>query len=171
MATTEATTDTGDGGRVVVGLDASVEARAALRYALAEARRRAAELEVVTAFVSPERLAVLLRVPIMTAEAEFAAAAEAAARSVVEEELAAGRTEHPGDDEPRVVVRAVAGDPGPVLAHAATGAARLVLGHRGRGTVASAALGSVGWWCLRHATCPLTVVPPDGARHPGSRRG
>ncbi len=166
MATTETTADTGDGGRVVVGLDDSVGARAALRYALEEARRRAAEIEVVTAFVSPERLAVLLKMPIVAAKAEFAAAAEAAARSVVEEVLAAEKTEHPGGAEPRVVIRAAAGDPGPVLADAATGAARLVLGHRGRGAVATASLGSVGWWCLRHAPCPLTVVPPARAGHP-----
>ncbi|WP_420791808.1 hypothetical protein [Actinomycetospora callitridis] len=26
-------------------------------------------------------------------------------------------------------------------------------------------LGSVAWWCLRNAPCPLTVVPPPG-EHP-----
>lgn len=166
MAATDATAGDGDGGRVVVGLDDSVGARAALRYALAEAGGRDAVLEVVTAFVPPERLALLLRVPIAEAESEFATAFEAEARSVVEEVLAARRTEHPEAAEPRVVVRAVAGDPGPVLARTATGAARLVLGHRGRGAIATAALGSVGWWCLRHATCPLTVVPPAGAGRP-----
>ncbi|PVZ06319.1 universal stress protein [Actinomycetospora cinnamomea] len=157
-----------DGGRrdqrVVVGLDDSVGARAALRHALAEARRRDATLEVVTAFVSPEQLAAIVGIPIAVERAEVAAAAEAAARAVVDEVLAADRVEHPGVSEPPVVVRAVAGDPGPVLTAASTGAARLVLGHRGRGLAATATLGSVGWWCLRHATCPVTVVPPAGRR-------
>ncbi|MDF2977084.1 MAG: universal stress protein [Actinomycetospora sp.] len=164
-ATETATGADGD-RRVVVGLDDSVGARTALRYAMAEARRLGGVLEVVTAFVSPERLAVLLRVPLVAAREEFAAAAEAAARAVVDEVLAAARIEDPGAVEPVVVVRAMPGDPGPVLAEASAGAARLVVGHRGRGRATTAALGSVGWWCLRHATCPVTVVPPAGTARP-----
>lgn len=148
-----------DAGRVVVGLDDSVGARAALRYALDEARRRDGTLEVVTAFMSPERLAVLARIPVVAERDDVAAATEAAARAVVDEVLAAERVEHPDRALPRVEVRAVAGDPGPVLADAAAGAALLVLGHRGRGRAATTLLGSVGWWCLRHADCPLTVLP------------
>lgn len=151
-----------DHRRVVVGLDDSVGARAALRHALREARRRDAALDVVTTFISPERLAVLVRMPIVARRAEVAAAAEAGARAVVDEVLAGERAEHPDADLPAVGVRAVAGDPGPALAEAATGAALLVLGHRGRGGVATTTLGSVGWWCLRHAPCPVTIVPPPG---------
>ncbi|MDD7939546.1 universal stress protein [Actinomycetospora lutea] len=148
-----------DRPRVVVGLDDSIGARAALRYALGEARRDGATVDAVAVYVSPERFAVLARVPIVAERAQVAAATEAAARAVVDEVLAADRVEHPGRDLPPVTVRAVPGDPGPALGAAGDGAARLVVGHRGRGAVATGLLGSVGWWCLRHAPCPLTVVP------------
>lgn len=30
---------------------------------------------------------------------------------------------------------------------------------------ATTVLGSVGWWCMRHAPCPVTVVPlPESDR-------
>lgn len=158
-------TDQGGEPRVVVGIDGSVGARAALRQALHEARRRGARLDVVAAFISPERLAVVNRLPIVTEREAVAAAVEAAARSEVDEVVADDRAEYPGAVAPAVTVRSEAGDPGPVLTRAAAGAQLLVVGHRGRGGVATTLLGSVAWWCLRHAPCPLTVVPPPG-RHP-----
>ena len=151
--------------RVVVGIDGSAGSRAALRHGLDEARRRGARLEVVAAFISPERLAVVNRLPIVTEREAVAAAAEAAARTEVDEVVAGDLAEHPEAPAPPIAVRAVAGDPGPVLTEAAVGAQLLVVGHRGRGGVASTVLGSVAWWCLRHAPCPLTVVPPPG-EHP-----
>lgn len=42
----------------------------------------------------------------------------------------------------------------------------LVLGHRGRGAVRSALLGSVGLHCVLHAPCPVTVVRSAAAREP-----
>jgi nucleotide-binding universal stress UspA family protein len=42
----------------------------------------------------------------------------------------------------------------------------LVLGHRGRGPVASAVLGSVGLHCILHATCPVTIVRPSEVGDP-----
>ena len=47
-----------------------------------------------------------------------------------------------------------------MLVEASEGADLLVLGHRGRGAVRSALLGSVGLHCVLHATCPVTVVRP-----------
>jgi hypothetical protein len=57
-----------------------------------------------------------------------------------------------------VTVEATTGAPGPVLVDAARGADLLVLGHRGRGAVRSALLGSVGLHCALHASCPVTIV-------------
>ena len=57
-------------------------------------------------------------------------------------------------------VEAIAGPPGPVLVDASEGADLHVLGHRGRGALSSALLGSVGLHCVLHATCPVTVVRP-----------
>jgi nucleotide-binding universal stress UspA family protein len=50
------------------------------------------------------------------------------------------------------------GRPGPALAAAAAGAHCLAVGRRAAGVH----LGSVADHCLRHATVPLVVVPPDG---------
>ncbi|MDD7918798.1 universal stress protein [Actinomycetospora callitridis] len=97
--------------RVVVGIDGSVGARAALRQALHEARRRGARLDVVAAFISPERLAVVNRLPIVTEREAVAAAAEAAARTEVDEVVAGDLAEHPDAPAPPIAVRAVAGRP------------------------------------------------------------
>lgn len=149
----------GRGPRVVVGLDSSAGARAALRFGLSEARRRNLPLDVVTAFVSPERLGATLGIPIVADLATVAGDAQASARAVVDEVVAAEHVDRPREGLPDITVRAVAGDPGPVLTAAASDAELLVLGHAGRGAVTSVVLGSVGWWCLRHLRCPLTIVP------------
>jgi len=57
-----------------------------------------------------------------------------------------------------VTIEATTGAPGPVLVDAARGADLLVLGHRGRGVMRSALLGSVGLYCVLHASCPVTIV-------------
>jgi nucleotide-binding universal stress UspA family protein len=54
----------------------------------------------------------------------------------------------------------VLGAPGRVLVEQARGAELLVLGHRGRGGVASVVLGSVGLYCVLHAPCSVTIVRP-----------
>jgi nucleotide-binding universal stress UspA family protein len=52
--------------------------------------------------------------------------------------------------------RVVEGQAGPVLAEAAEGADLLVVGNRGHGGLAEALLGSVGQYCVRHAPCRAT---------------
>jgi nucleotide-binding universal stress UspA family protein len=48
------------------------------------------------------------------------------------------------------------------LIDASGDADRLVVGSRGRGAVAAAMLGSVSQACVRHARCPVVVVPDRG---------
>ena len=60
-----------------------------------------------------------------------------------------------------VSVAAVVGTPSDVLLAEAVDADLLVLGHRGRGAVASAVLGSVGLHCVLHAPCAVTIVAPE----------
>ncbi|GCD89083.1 universal stress protein [Nocardioides sp. LS1] len=61
----------------------------------------------------------------------------------------------------------VLGDPRGALLEAASDAALLVVGSRGRGPVASLLLGSVGVALTRHPTCPVVVVRPG---NPGLER-
>jgi len=60
-----------------------------------------------------------------------------------------------------VTVHARIGHAGHELTEAAAGADLLIVGHRGRGALASAVLGSVGLHCILHATCPVMIVRPD----------
>lgn len=57
-----------------------------------------------------------------------------------------------------VQVDAVEGAPAQVLVDAWADATELVVGHRGRGGLRSAVLGSVGLCCVLRASCPVTVV-------------
>jgi nucleotide-binding universal stress UspA family protein len=52
------------------------------------------------------------------------------------------------------------GDPGKVLVELAADADALVLGGHGYRKSGLTVIGSVAAYCLRHATCPVTVVPP-----------
>ncbi|MGH3476347.1 MAG: universal stress protein, partial [Nocardioidaceae bacterium] len=64
------------------------------------------------------------------------------------------------DGSTRVAVRqrVARGPAGPALVVTADGAALLVVGHGLR--VAELLHRSVSWYCVRHATCPVLVIPP-----------
>jgi nucleotide-binding universal stress UspA family protein len=145
-----------DGGRpvVVVGVDGSAGADAALRYAVAEAHRRGGHVLAVTACDSPD-LALVDFEAYRTDPEKVRASAEERARQHVDEVLAAAG----GDREVDVEVRARLGGAVGVLTGAGEGAALLVVGHRGRGAFRSTAFGSVGTGCVLHAPCAVTVVP------------
>jgi Universal stress protein family len=64
----------------------------------------------------------------------------------------------------RVTGPARIGRAGPELTEASAGADLLIVGHRGRGAVASAVLWSVGLHCVLHATCPVLIVRDDAER-------
>lgn len=135
--------------RIVVGIDGSAAARAALAHAVDDARRRDAELEVVHAWVYPA-LTVLPMAPTMPVPADL----DAAARELVADELAeVGAT----DLATRITV--VQGQPAAALIDAAKGADLLVVGSRGLGGIAKTLLGSVSSACAHHAPCPVTIVP------------
>jgi len=138
--------------RIVVGVDDSLGARAALDWALDEARRQGARVEVLHAF----------EVEVAWIDgADFARwsqlqrqAAEAALSMVVEDAASPASVE--------VDARVVEGNPVTVLVEASQHADLLVVGSRGRGGLRGLLLGSVSQRCVERADCPVVVVPEDG---------
>ena len=139
---------------IVVGVDGSESAQAALRFAFDEARLRGAAVRAVAAW----------HVPTNAYGSAFVAPAdgvldelETAARTALERALT-----HAGDDadlEVEPVVRE--GVPARVLLEEARDADLLVVGSRGLGGFRGLLLGSVGQQCAQHALCPVVVVPHE----------
>jgi nucleotide-binding universal stress UspA family protein len=148
--------------RVVVGVDGSAGARTALEFALQDAARRDAVLDVVSVAVTSEYWPV----GIGMASSGVAAPTREQVVDAVQREAEQLVTDVVGERNATaarvdVRVRAVPGPPAATLIQQARGADLLVVGHRGRGGFASATLGSVSLQCVLHATCPVTVVRPS----------
>lgn len=129
---------------VVVGVDGSEHSTAAVDLAFEEAALRGARLRALYVW-SPGLLGVMDE-----------AAAQLEGRRLLSE-IVAGR----GAAHPDVEVRheLVSGHPVEKLAEASEHALALVVGSRGRGGFAGMLLGSVSQGVLRHAHCPVIVVP------------
>ena len=143
------------GGRVVVGIDGSDDARGALRWALDDARLHHGSVEAVVAWQYPPTHAV-----VATAALRFAEAAEEVGRRARAdaERLAPGVP---------VTVTVVDEAIVPALVDRARGAALLVVGSHGQGAYRDVLLGSVAAQCAHHAECTVVVVhgataPLDG---------
>jgi nucleotide-binding universal stress UspA family protein len=153
--------------RVVVGLDDSGPARAALAGARAQAAAIGARLDVVVAHEAPNYWSDVYGVmppPI----GETQQHARARAESVVVEVLGAEALE-----DGAVRVMAVEGHPGDVLVREAQGAQLLAVGCRSRNELPGLVLGSVALHCVMHAPCPVLVIHPrtEGATAPESTKG
>ena len=143
-------------GTVVVGVDGSPESAAALAYALDDAARRGAWLRVVAAVRIPEYWNTAYRHGAPPPPPEFVQADRESAQRTIDEVVAAAGQRAAGVP---LSLDVVTGVPSAVLVEASRDADQLVLGHRRRGRIASAVLGSVGLECVLHATCPVTIVP------------
>jgi nucleotide-binding universal stress UspA family protein len=138
--------------KIVVGVDDSAGARAALAWAGRQAEATGADLSVVHVFelnlawidaYDPE-------IPVWADRGR-----EIAQRllvRVVQEVLGERAAE-------TVELEAVEGDPAQTLRAAALGADLLVVGCRGRGGFAGLLLGSVSQRVAQHPPCPVVVVP------------
>lgn len=141
-------------GTIVVGVDHSAGARAALRFALGEARLRQATLRVVHAwqygYTGTSGLEGFIPAPVADVE-DFREAAAAALDETLREVAA---------DEDGVVIepRIEQGVPAAVLVEESQGAELLVVGSRGHGGFAQLLLGSVSQQCAQHASCPVVIV-------------
>lgn len=147
-----------ENGRIVVGTDGSPDAAIAVHYALCEALRRSLPLQVVAAVSAPdywtEAYAVARGLPAMP---DLRDTARAAAQAQIDQAL----TADPALGSVDVVVDVRSGPAGRALVESSAGADLLILGHRGHGLLGSAVLGSVGLYCVLHATGPVTIVPSD----------
>lgn len=138
---------TGQERRIVVGVDGSDSSKAALRWAIRQAKLTGGAVDAVTAWRFPPAYG---RAPSPDAMPDLEAAAKRT--------LIAALAEVSGL-EPGVPVRPVVteGDTARVLLHAAEGADLLVVGSRLHGGLASTLLGSVSMHCVLHAPCPVLV--------------
>jgi nucleotide-binding universal stress UspA family protein len=136
--------------RIVVGVDGSEGGQGALRWAIAEARRRGAVLEVVHAW----RAAYATANPYLALPETDLTQLEESEQRVLDHAVCAEDTD--GVDVTRVLVF----DDAPnALLEAAKGADLLVVGTRGRGGFTGLLLGSVSQAVTHHAPCPVVVVP------------
>jgi nucleotide-binding universal stress UspA family protein len=141
----------GERSRIVVGVDGSAGASAALEWALAEARLRGSVLQAVTAYQEPWEFYASV-VPSAGAGVEVREALAGRAEQILEDV----RNTCPADAE--VHVESILAPPGPALVSAATDADLLVVGSRGRGGFQSLLLGSVSQYCATHAGGVVVVV-------------
>jgi nucleotide-binding universal stress UspA family protein len=140
------------GPRVVVGVDGSPGARAALLFALHDAARRGVPVEAVVAYAEPDHWMDLYVLGV-TATDQIKSAAVERARSLVAEALSEGP-----QSPPEIRVRAQLGSAADALVQASHDAELLVVGSRGHGGFTSMLLGSTSMQCVLHALCPVTVV-------------
>jgi nucleotide-binding universal stress UspA family protein len=150
-----------DRSPVVVGVDGSPGARAALEWAWAAAARRGAPLHAVSAFPVDDYWADPLLLDAGRVETLRSDTAARLTALVAEIRAAAGPEE--GAAEVQVDVTVVAGAPAEHLVQVSEGAGLLVVGSRGRGGVRSTLLGSVALHCATAADCPVVVVHPASA--------
>jgi nucleotide-binding universal stress UspA family protein len=138
---------------VVVGIDGSPEAAAALRFAIGEALLRSARLRVVCAW-EPSSSAYAGEAFAATPDAFLASErhAEELLRAALERVPAGGLAAEAVAEE---------GRPTTVLLEQSEGAELLVVGSRGRGATKRLLLGSVGHDLAHHVRCPLVIVPSE----------
>lgn len=136
--------------RIVVGVDGSDPALAALRWSARLAHATGARIEVVTV-ASQLPLVAPLGVAWNRGEDALAQAHRA-------QEHTLDAVDH---EDVELVTSVQDGQPAGVLLDSADGADLLVLGTHGYGAVESALLGSIGRQVATHAPCPTVLVPAD----------
>lgn len=140
-----------DRGPVAVGADASDSGSHAVGLAFEEAASRGSALLAVRTYQtlvppwSPDLLPMLPQ----------PAQQEAAERQALRELLVPWREKYPQVPVETLVAR---DDAGRLLTDVSLAAQLVVVGHRGRGSLAGTLLGSVGLRLLHHAGCPVMIA-------------
>jgi nucleotide-binding universal stress UspA family protein len=142
--------------RIVVGVDGSVSSKAALAWAVEQARLTGAVVEAVIAWEIPVTPRNPWPVAVFT---DFKSiAGQTLAEAIAEASGSAGQVE--------IRPEVVEGNAAQVLLDASAGADLLVVGSRGHGGFVGALLGSVSQHCVHHSGCPVVVIRDSvGAGH------
>lgn len=135
--------------QIVVGVDGSAAGQRALRWALAEASRRKESILAVTAW----RWDTLENIDTISSAAADEAAAMLSRQ--IDAVPASERVAVP------IVKQVREGRPGDVLTAAAREAELLVIGSHGHSHRLQQVLGSTAEECVRKASCPVVVLPPN----------
>lgn len=146
-------------GTVVVGLDHSETARAAVDHAAEVAARRRLRLRIVHSYESGDPYVRATMSDMVAVERALREAAERFTARVAEEVAEA----HPDLDVTTHI------DPGPavpLLLTESEGAETLVVGSRGAGGFAGHLLGSTTLQVASHARCPVITVPAPSSDQP-----
>lgn len=140
---------------VIVSIDGSAGTRAAIRLAAREASYRDCPLVAVTSYSGESMLGARATRPVATLRtlADDRADAETMLREAVDEAL--------GDEAGQVQRRVIRGLAGRRFVEAAQDAQADLIVLAARGSM-SLLLGAVSQYVLRHAPCPVLVVP-DGS--------
>ncbi|MGH3022610.1 MAG: universal stress protein [Gaiellaceae bacterium] len=141
-------------GVIVVGVDHSEGAKAALRFAFGEAKLRQASLRVVHAWQLGYVAASFIPGSYPELGDELDAlrdAAEVALEATLQEIV-------PATGAVEIERRVVEGAPAAVLVDESRDAELLVVGSRGLGGFGGLLLGSVSQQCAHHAACPVVIV-------------
>jgi nucleotide-binding universal stress UspA family protein len=144
---------------IAVGVDETESSRRALAWAAREALRRGATLQVITAWIWD-----------FTEGAPNAPLDPQTLLGVAEEtqEAAVAEVLGPMDPAPVVARAIVQSTPIEALVEASKHADLIVVGTHGRGPVRSFLLGSVSQSVIKHAACPVVVMPPATLTGEGS---
>lgn len=138
------------GGIIVVGVDGSAGAAAALDFAIAEGLERGCTVEVVTAWLGGGQL---------EGNGESDELAEGRARVHHMQGDVVARSMEKRTEAPDLVRVVVHDYPGRVLASRAEGASMLVVGSGTPSSTSHLVLGSVAEYCVRHSPVPVVIVP------------
>jgi nucleotide-binding universal stress UspA family protein len=130
---------------IVVGVDGTEVSKNALEWAVREGKVRHTQVHIVHAWRFDPMTDLLPRQQIKEDSTEL----------LVREVAAVTGT----PDSDNVSYASVQGDAARVLHEVSEGADMLVLGSHQRNALGEVLLGSVSRECVRHATCPVVVVP------------
>ncbi|HET9655645.1 MAG TPA: universal stress protein [Kineosporiaceae bacterium] len=145
-----------DKSLIVVGVDETAASRRALAWAASEAVRRNATLQVITAWTWD----AVEGAPLAAVDPQAMMEVAGQTQSEALEEVLAGF-----DPKPAVIREIVQSTASEALVEASRRADLVVVGTHGRGPVRTFLLGSVSQSVIRHAQCPVVVMPPVHESH------